>query len=221
MVSSASEVSDSDADMLADETSTPGNDTGKKARSIEETVANGKQEESDCTKGVNSEEANASSTEDDNVLSKDETKETDELKSSRLLKFSLADANEKNDEASTKDKNGEEKKKKKEKKEKKKRRLLSSDSDFESSDEEIGTKKKRKKKKASSSEDDAEEAEDAEEAGQPKPKRRRRIKKADTSDDENDSDIQILNESQRSTENGGKGRKNIKKIMKDKNLKVR
>lgn len=94
-------------------------------------------------------------------------------------------------------------------KERLKKRRIHSDSDFESNDS-GETKKKRKRKN---------KAKDQEEDEESKPKRRRRImKQTRSSDDGTDSDVQILNES----ENGGKfGRKNIKKIMKDKNLQVR
>lgn len=110
----------------------------------------------------------------------------------------------------------------KKKLDKRKRRIVhsDSDSDFQSSGSNKEEKPKTKKKKAPSSDDDFED----EEANEHKPKRRRRIKKMESSDSEaseDDSDVQILNESQRSDGGAGnKGRKNIKKIIKDQNLKV-
>lgn len=155
----------------------------------------------------------------------DDAAKTSNLKIDKLLRMSLADPEAESD--SKKSQKGKESKKEKKKimKDRKKRRIQS-DSDFESSESEKD-KKKRKKKRSSPSDLEEISNDDENDSGREaksKSKSRRRIKKtAQSSDsvDSNDSDIEVLNESQRSDPGGPKGRKNIKKIMKDTNLKVR
>ena len=143
-------------------------------------------------------------------------KETN-VKSSKLLRMSLGDPDAIPDSSKTTPK---EKLEKKSIKKKRGANRIDSDTDFETSDSDFEKRKKRSRKRpsASTEEEDSEQETDS----KPKSKRRRRIKKATSSEDEEskDSDIEILNESQRSEANGSKGRKNIKKIIKDQNLKV-
>ena len=166
----------------------------------------------------------------------EESEGKDEVKkSSKLLRIpKLVDSDDDDDDSTAKAKlepevdikkeEGEGKKKPKRTKDSKKKRRIHSDSDFESSEgdsDENKKKRKRKSKKAAEEEgadEDDEDDDDEDSEEESKPKRRRRIKKqADSSDSGSDSDVQILNES----ENGGKiGRKNIKKILKNKNLEV-
>lgn len=142
------------------------------------------------------------------------------LKTSKLLRLSLADPEaESDDSKSTKGSKGDKKKKKADKK----KRRINSDSDFESSGSDKKKKKpKRKRGNSSDIEELSDDENDSDDEAKSKPKRRRRIKKTASSDSDNsdDSDIQVLNESQRSEASGTKGRKNIKKIMKDTSLKV-
>ena len=142
------------------------------------------------------------------------------LKTDKLLRMSLDDPEAESD--SKKSQKGKESKKDKKKTKERKKRRIHSDSDFESSESEK-EKKKRKRKRSSPSDDEGSDDDDFSKDDKKKSKSRRRIKKAaqtSDSDNSNDSDIEVLNESQRSEAGGSKGRKNIKKIMKDTNLKV-
>lgn len=143
------------------------------------------------------------------------------LKKEKLLRVSLAGLGDGSDDSKTEKESKNDKKKKKA--EKKKRRI-NSDSDFESSgSEKKKQKQKRKRISPSDIEEFSDEDADSSDEAKSKPKRRRRIKKTSSSDSDksDDSDIQVLNESQRSDAGGSKGRKNIKKIMKDTSLKVK
>ena len=141
------------------------------------------------------------------------------VKTSKLLRgvTLIGPADESDGSKSAKETKGEKKKK-----ERKKRRI-NSDSDFESSDSEKKNKKKSKRKRPNKSEtEEISDEDDSSGEAKSKPKSRRRIKKVAPSDSEqtDDSDIQVLNESLKSDAGGSKGRKNIKKIIKDTNLKV-
>lgn len=131
----------------------------------------------------------------------------------KLLRDPISAGNKKSNESDEKPVEG-----KRKSRDKRKRRIVDSDSDFQSSGSGKEEKQKSKRKKVHSSDEDFED----DEANDSRPKRRRRIKKVASSDSEasDDSDIEILNESQRSDGGAGKGRKNIKKIMKDTSLKV-
>ena len=99
----------------------------------------------------------------------------------------------------------------------KRKRRIDSESESATSDSDFESKKK-KQPAASANESTS----DTEADSKPKSKRRRRIKKTTSSEEESrDSDVQVLNESQRSEAIGSKGRKNIKNIIEDQNLKVR
>ncbi|XP_046442812.1 transcriptional regulator ATRX homolog isoform X3 [Daphnia pulex] len=139
------------------------------------------------------------------------------LKTDKLLRMSIGDPDAESD--TKKSQKGKEAKKEKKKTRERKKRRIQSDSDFQSSESE--KEKKKRKKKRSSPSDEVSDDDDSSKDGKSKSKSRRRIKRAATSDSENsnDSDIEVLNESQRSEAGGSKGRKNIKKIMKDTNLK--
>lgn len=148
---------------------------------------------------------------------------TSNLKTDKLLRMSLADPEAEYDSKKSQKSKESKKEKKKNARDRKKRRIQS-DSDFECSESE---KEKKKRKKKRSSPSDLEEISDddneSEKEAKLKSKLRRRIKKtaqSSDSDDSNDSDIEVLNESQRSDPGASKGRKNIKKIMKDTSLKV-
>ncbi|XP_059350722.1 transcriptional regulator ATRX homolog isoform X2 [Daphnia carinata] len=153
----------------------------------------------------------------------DDASKTSSVKVDKLLRMSLADPEAESDSKKSQ-KNKESKKEKKKITKERKKRRIQSDSDFESSESEKD-KKKRKRKRSSPSDLEEISNDDENDSGKEaksKSKSRRRIKKtAQSSDsvDSNDSDIEVLNESQRSDPGGPKGRKNIKKIMKDTNLK--
>lgn len=153
--------------------------------------------------------------EDDDIV------QPSKMKVLKLLRMSLADPEESKSGNVTEESGATDDKKKAKKTVKKKKGRIHSDSDFESSASESEKKKKQKNLKKKRSDSSAEDNSDEETAGS-KPKRRRRIKKAASSSDQDsdDSDIKVLNESHRSEQGGSKGRKNIKKIMKDQNLKV-
>ena len=147
-----------------------------------------------------------------NIVTDEDTssKETN-AKSSKLLRMSLSDPLAPKESSNTP-------KGKTEKKAIKRKRRIDSESESATSDSEFeSTKKKKKRPAASANESTSDTGADSE----PKSKRRRRIKKTTSSEEESsDSDVQVLNESQRSEANGSKGRKNIKNIIEDQNLKV-
>ena len=148
-----------------------------------------------------------------NIVTDEDTssKETN-AKSSKLLRMSLGDPLAAKESSKTP-------KGKTEKKVIKKKRRIDSESESATSDSDFESKKKKKKRPAASAN---ESSSDTEADSKPKSKRRRRIKKTTSSEEESsDSDVQVLNESQRSEAIGSKGRKNIKNIIEDQNLKVR
>lgn len=145
------------------------------------------------------------------VTDEDTSSKEANFKSSKLLRMSLGDPLATKESSKTS-------KEKAEKKAIKKKRRIDSESEGATSDSDFEAKKKKTKRPTSSAH---ESNSDTEADSKPKSKRRRRIKKTASSEEESsDSDIQVLNESQRSEANGSKGRKNIKKIIKDQNLKV-
>ena len=174
---------------------------------------------------VKSAESAAGNGETDAILIDDsediQEMEPDKVEAIQLLKTKIKLSEPTTTSAAKKESEEEEKKKKtekkvgKEKKAKKLRIKSDSDSDFQTETESEKPKKRKKGKQSTSDQDDSE--------AESKPKRRRRIKKtaASSSDeDSDDSDVQVLNESQKSEAGASKGRKNIKKIIKDQNLKA-
>ena len=174
---------------------------------------------------VKSAESTAGNGETDAILIDDsediQEMEPDKVEAIQLLKTKIKLSEPTTTSAAKKESEEEEKKKKtekkvgKEKKAKKLRIKSDSDSDFQTETESEKPKKRKKGKQSTSDQDDSE--------AESKPKRRRRIKKtaASSSDeDSDDSDVQVLNESQKSEAGASKGRKNIKKIIKDQNLKA-
>lgn len=207
--------SDSENDLDNSDSLTLESEPKKKSGSDKEDVGSDKEdvamEENDGADQIHSETvASGSEVEEDSLKSASpETR--------KLLSHSVPDpAVESDDSKSTKGSKGEKKKR-----ERKKRRI-NSDSDFESSDSDKKKRKSKKKRRNASDTEELSDDDDSSTESKSKPKPRRRIKKvaASGSEDSDDSDVKVLNESQRSDPGGSKGRKNIKKIMKDNSLKV-
>lgn len=201
--------SDSENDFDNSDSLTPESEPKKQSGSDKEDVV---MEENNVADRIQSETvATGSEVEED--LSKSTSPET-----RKLLSLSVPDpATESDDSKSTKGS-----KEEKKKRERKKRRI-NSDSDFESSDSDKKKKKSKKKRRINASgTEELSDDDDSSTESKAKPKPRRRIKKVAVSgsEDSDDSDVKVLNESQRSDPGGSKGRKNIKKIMKDNSLKV-
>lgn len=113
-----------------------------------------------------------------------------------------------------------ESKKIKKKSTKKKRRSRSDpDCKSQSSESEVEKRIRKKKRLNPSDREDSDDSDiDWNEIGTSSKSRHK--KSTSNSDNSSDTDIDILNESQRSEGGGSKGRRNIKKIMKDASLKV-
>lgn len=213
----ASSDSEVESDMDATENVNKGSETVKPEKDISDDNSDVVQE----VKLEADENTNGDQIKTDAPVKEEESNptsaKTSKLKSHKLLRASLADS-EAEEEVDEKKIKGKETKGGKKKSMEKRKRRIHSDSDFESSDSAKGKKSKRKRKNSSA--EDIADSDDTEEESKVKTRPRRRIKKTVSSgDDSGDSDIQVLNESVRS-EGGAKGRKNIKKIMKDTNLKV-
>ena len=133
--------------------------------------------------------------------------ETGHAKDDKLLHMDLDDPD------------AEPKKVKKKSSKKKRRSISSSDCNSQSSESEIEKRKRKKRRLNPSDSEDAHYGdEDSDEAV--KTSKLRHRTSTSNSDNSSDSDTDILNESQPSEAGGSKGRKNIKKIMKETSLKV-
>jgi hypothetical protein len=143
----------------------------------------------------------------DLTTDKKQAVETGNAKDDKLLHMDLDDPD------------AEPKKIKKKSSKKKRRSISSSNCNSQSSESEVEKRKRKKRRLNPSDSEDAHYGDDDSDEAVKSSKLRHRTSTSN-SDNSGDSDTDILNESQPSEAGGSKGRKNIKKIMKETSLKV-